>query len=93
MWSRSGDEAVCSRLDCFLVSNEWEEQFPEKGCQDFFLITFLFVLNLQSWRGARLRLGLRICGWGSNGFSDIIKGWWGEAEVNGFATYVVARKL
>ena len=24
-WSRIGDEAVCSRLDRFLVSGEWQE--------------------------------------------------------------------
>jgi len=26
-WSRSGGEAVCSRLDHFLVSLDWEEHF------------------------------------------------------------------
>ena len=26
-WSRSGDESVCSRLDRFLVSADWEELF------------------------------------------------------------------
>ena len=27
-WSRSGGDAICSRLDRFLVSLDWEEQFP-----------------------------------------------------------------
>jgi len=30
---------------------------------------------------------------GFDAFSDIIKEWWGEARVNGFASFVVARKL
>ena len=29
----------------------------------------------------------------SEGFSNVIKQWWGEAQVNGFASYVVANKL
>ena len=28
-WSRSGDESVCSRLDRFLVSADWEKVFPD----------------------------------------------------------------
>ena len=28
-WSRSGGGAVCPRLDRFLVSLDWEEQFSE----------------------------------------------------------------
>jgi len=28
-WSRSGGETVCSRLDRFLVSLDWEEHFPD----------------------------------------------------------------
>ena len=28
-WSRSGGEAVYSKLDRFLVSVEWEKQFPD----------------------------------------------------------------
>jgi len=30
---------------------------------------------------------------GSDGFSGIIDEWWGEARVNGYASYVIANKL
>jgi len=30
---------------------------------------------------------------GFEGFSDLIKEWWGEAQVDGFASYIVATKL
>jgi len=48
------------------------------------------VLN---YRGGRFLLSLRTCGSRAEGFSDLIKTWWKEEEVQGFASYVVARKL
>jgi len=50
-------------------------------------------LKLQSWRGERLLLGLRICGWVLRVSVTLSKSGGGRLGVNGFVTYVVANKL
>jgi len=64
-WSRSGVDAVASRLDRFLVSIDWEELFPESVQRRMggrSLIIFLFIWNPCSLRGERPLLDSRICG-------------------------------
>ena len=95
-WSRSGGDAVCSRLDRFLVSLEWEEQFPEalqirlpRPFSDHFPLTLessKLVRGTTPFRFENMCLK-------ADGFSDLIRKWWEEEEVEGFASYVLARKL
>ena len=95
-WSRSGNEAVCSRLDRFLVSAEWEEHFPDLIQKRLpRLLSDHFPICLETAHLERGKAPFRFENmWlRSEGFSDVIKQWWGEARVYGFASYVVANKL
>jgi len=95
-WSRSGDEAVCSRLDRFLVSVEWEEKFPDliqkrlpRLLSDHFPIC-LVAAELERGKSPFRFENMWLA---ADGFSDIIEEWWREARVYGYASYVIANKL
>jgi len=95
-WSRSGADPVASRLDRFFVSLDWEEFFP-KMVQKRLLRPFSdhFPICLESLVAARGKAPFRFENmWLEHeGFSDLISEWWGELQVQGFASYVVASKL
>ena len=95
-WSRSGGDAVRSRPDRFLVSLEWEEQFPD------FLQNKLprpfsnhFRLTLESTKLVTGKVPFKFKNmWlKAEGISNLIKKWWEEEEIDGFASFVIARKI
>ena len=95
-WSRSEDESLYSRLDRFLVSVDWEELFSymfQKRLPR--LISNHFPICLETTRLERGRTPFKFENmWLKfEEFSDIIKEWWGEAHVDGFASYIIATKL
>jgi len=95
-WSRSGDESVCSRLDHFLVSADCEELFPDMFQKRLPRpISDHFPICLETTRLERGRTHSKFENmWLEfEGFSDLIKEWWGEAQVDGYASYIVATKL
>jgi len=95
-WSRSSGEAVCSRLDRFLVSLDWEEHFPDslqtrlsRPLSDHFLIT----LERAKLERGKVPFKFENMWLKVKGFSNLVKKWWEEVEVEGFASFVLARKL
>jgi len=95
-WSRSGADPVASRLDRFLVSLDWEEFFPEM-VQKRLIRSFSdhFPICLESLVVARGKAPFRFENMWlvHEAFSALITEWWGEIQVQGFASYVVASKL
>ena len=95
-WSRSGVDPVASRLESFLVSADWEEFFPDmiqkmlpRPISDHFPIsleTSVCVRGKSPFRFENMWLNCE-------GFADLIKEWWGKVQVQGFASYIVAKKL
>ena len=95
-WSRSEDELVCSRLDGFLVSADWEELFLDMFQKRLPRpISDHFPICLETTRLERGRTPFKFENmWLEfEGFSDLIKEWWGELQVDEFASYIVTTKL
>jgi len=95
-WSRSGGEAVCSRLDRFLVSVEWKEQFPDSFQNRLPRpLSDHYPLTLGSKKMVRGKVPFKFENmWlKAEGITDLIKKWWEEVEVTGFASFVLASKL
>ena len=65
----------------------------KKDCIYQFLTIFLFVLRPWNRRGGKTPFRFESRWLQSEGFVDIVKEWWGEAKVTGYASYVVASKL
>jgi len=77
-WSRSGGDAVCSRLDRFLVSLDWEEQFLD-SVQSRLIgpLSDHFSLSLESTKLVRGKAPFKFENmWlKAEGFSDLIEKW------------------
>ena len=78
------------------MSTDWEEKYPDliqkrmpRPLSDHFpicLATAKLERGKTPFRFENMWLGY-------DGFSDIIDQWWGEARVNGYASYAIANKL
>ena len=83
-------------MDRFFVSLDWEEHFPgslqtrlPRPISDHFPITLekgKLEKGNVSFRFENMWLKVE-------GFSHLVKKWWEEVAVEGFASYVIARKL
>ena len=95
-WSRGGEVPARSRLDRFLISVDWEDQFPDaiqrrlpRPLSDHFPI----CLEKGSFQRGRIPFKFENMWLQVEGFGDLIKRWWEETRVEGYASYVVAKKL
>ena len=87
---------MASRLDRFMVSVDWEEFFPDmiqkrlpRPLYDRFPIclkTSVLERGKSPFRFQNMWLEFEA-------FSNLIKEWWGERQVLGFASFIVASKL
>ena len=76
------------------MSVEWEERFSnllQKRLSRFLFDHFAICLDSSKLERGKAPFRFENMWLGYDGFSDIIKQWWGEARVNGFTSYVVAR--
>ena len=75
-WSRSGGDAGCSRLDRFLVSLDWGEQFPDSLQSRLprpLLNHFPVKLESAKLERGRFLLSLRTCGSELRGYRTLLK--------------------
>ena len=96
MWSSSGHDPLASRLDHFLVSADWEEFFVDMIQKRMStLLSDHFPICLETSVSVRGKSPFRFENmWLEfEGFADLIKEWWGEVQVQGFASFIVAKKL
>ena len=91
-WSRSGGEAVCLRLDLdrLLVSLDWEKHFPDslqtrlpRPLSDHFPIS----LERAKLERGNVPFKFENMWLKVEGFSNLVKKWWEEVEVEGFASF------
>ena len=95
-WSNHQSSPTLSRLDRFLVSNEWLDLYPEvcqlalpKVASDYCPI--MLDSNLDRWGPTPFRFELM---WlEEKNFTEKIRGWWREMKIEGWAGYRLITKL
>ena len=95
-WSRCGEVPASSRLDRFLISLEWEDHFIEaiqKRLPQPLSDHFPICLENGSFQRGRVPFKFENMWLEVEGFRDLIKRWWEEARIEGYASFVVAKKL
>ena len=95
-WSRYGEVPASSRFDRFLISLKWEDHFidaSEKRLPRPLSNHFPICLENGSFQTGRIPFKFENMWLEVEDFGDLIKRWWEEASVEGYARFVVAKKL
>ena len=95
-WSGNEDGPISSRIDCFLLSIDWEDHF--QGLHQIILLKitsdhFPVLLQMESPMVAERPFKFENVWLKVDGFSDFVKAVWDDFNVYGSSSFVLAKKL
>ena len=95
-WSNSREVALCSRLDRFLLSLDWEEHFSnirQRRLQRLLLDHFPILLEGGNFQSDSWSFRFENTWLKANGFVDRMRSWWESYTFRGFPSFWIASKL
>jgi hypothetical protein len=95
-WSNNQEDQIWSRIDRFLVSLEWEENFPEatqKRLLRLLSYHFPLLLDCGAPRGGNRYFKFENMWLKYEGFVEQVKKWWLSYEFSGLPSFILANKL
>ena len=95
-WSNGREEETLSRLDRFLFTTNWEDQFPsiiQRRMPRLLSDHFPFTLECGQFQHGKRPFHFENMWLKAEGFVDHVRHWWGSYHFHGSPSHVLANKL
>uniref|UniRef100_A0A2N9GX79 Reverse transcriptase domain-containing protein n=1 Tax=Fagus sylvatica TaxID=28930 RepID=A0A2N9GX79_FAGSY len=95
-WSNSREEEAMSRIDRFLYTAAWEDQFPsitQRRLPRVLSDHFPLVLECGQLHQGKRPFRFENMWFKAEGFRDHVRQWWGSYQFHGSPSHVLANKL
>ena len=95
-WSNGKEEEALSRLDRFLFTTNWEDQFPsiiQRRMPRLLFDHFPLMLECGQFQQGKRPFWFENMWLKAEGFVDQVRQWWGSYQFHGSPSHVLAKKL